>query len=57
MLEATKPNGLISAFSDHDEPKEGYIHALMAPARSFPVPPPGLTSESEFNNFHRRFQD
>ena len=57
MLEATSPNGLISSFSDHDEPKEGYIQALMAPARSFPVPPPGLTSESAFNDFHRRFQD
>lgn len=55
MLEATKPNGLISAFSDYDEAAD-YLYALEAPVRTIPLPPPGLASQAEFDDFDRRFQ-
>jgi hypothetical protein len=53
-LEATKPNGLISAFSEYEGPS-GHLYALMASVRTVPLPPPGLALEAEFDDFNRRF--
>ena len=55
-LEMTGPNGLISAFSDYDEPG-GHLRALGAPVRTVPLPPPGVVTEDEFARFDRRFQE
>lgn len=55
MLEMTKPNGLISAFSEYKEPRDS-LYALMAPVCTVPLPPPGSISEVEFDRFDRRFE-
>ncbi len=54
MLESTKPNGLISAFSEYEGPS-GHLYTLMAPVPTVPLPPPGLASEAEFEDFNQRF--
>lgn len=55
MLEMTGPNGLISAFSEYESPRD-HLYALMAPVGRVPLPPPGLTLEEEFDDFSRCFE-
>jgi hypothetical protein len=43
-LVTTEPNGLISAFSDYNEPHD-HLCALEAPVRTVP-PPPNLASQA-----------
>jgi hypothetical protein len=46
-LNATKPNGLYSAFGE-DKELFGRLYTLMARVDSVPLPPPGWANEGEF---------
>jgi hypothetical protein len=52
VLDATKPNGLYSAFGE-DKELPGRLYTLMTRVESVPLPPPGWAKEGEFTNHCR----